>query len=225
MTFPPIMAQTLPVDPITPFIDQYGALIGLLLAAIFLSVALGLLALYRKTNSATTAQDVITKAFVTQTKELAELRAEVKALSEAKDKTDDRMQAQDTELRSLKDALKAATDKVAAQERELTDLRGKVSQLETERTARSDELKRETERAARLEKELKAASGELADLRGRVARLEGENSALRQVIDKLSVVGVKPPDPPPDPDQPPPTPPTARVVGAIGPDEFKEAAA
>lgn len=196
-------------------IDQYGLVLALLAFAgvNYVLIARRTKQTESKAQEAVTAQQAaVTEQFTALSNErralqtqLDAVRAELDTLRTQLHAVNDDREELALELASTKrtaeaaqSAQKASDERAVNLAHELENVRVKVMTLETERATRVDELRKETERAAKLEREV-------TDLRTRVARLEGENSALKQVLDKLNVVSVKPPD------HDPPTPPTARV--------------
>lgn len=216
MPIPPILAQITPTDP-QPFIDAYGPALGLILIACLAMMTGGLLMLYSKLNSATKAQDAITKAFGEQAPELAKLRSRVEANEAAldvaqhdRDRVQEELDVTRRTAEAAQVALQKANERATALEKQVAELGTKITALETERLTRIDDLKRETERATKMEGKVTDLQLQVADLRAQVARLEGENSALHKVIEKLNVVSVKPP-----PDDPNPPPPVALKVETV----------
>ena len=87
-------------------------------------------------------------------------------------------------------------------EAEVKTLAGKVAVLESEKAAQASELERERTEGQALKRSLTAANTQIAQLRDRVSNLEGQNQAMKEILEKIRIVAVGPPEP--EPPSPPP---------------------
>ena len=160
-------------------------------------------------DAATAQQEAVTKQFTAFAADNRRLQAAVDALEAAQSAADADRVKMALELDAAKKtsaaqetAMKAAQDKAISLEAEVKTLAGKVAVLESEKAAQASELERERTEGQALKRSLTAANTQIAQLRDRVSNLEGQNQAMKEILEKIRIVAVGPPEP--EPPSPPP---------------------
>lgn len=201
-----------PLDQFTELIRLVGlpaALIGIGVATYFLIARRQNITTEAQQAAITAQQNAITAQFTALSNDARRMQARIDALEDANDeavKERDKIAAELAETKhtaeAQQSAMKAAQEQAARLALEVKTLTEKVAVLETEKAQRAGELERERMQVQTTNRALVTANEKIAQLQERVSRLEGENTALRLLMDKISIVKVDPDPDPPDPKPP-----------------------